>query len=233
MPICNNCGYEGGGTYCAECGKPYEIKRLTFASLLHEVAHVFTHLDKGFGYTLKQLATRPGQMQKDYLTGKRDLHQKPFSMFFICATITGLAIYWIGKSNVKTLQTPFQEMRLHFYQHYYIILQSVLIPYYAFVLWLLFRKKNFNYAECLVMFVYAFAFLLLLVAVTNTIGLVSPSFKIYYAEIPLLAIYVVWTNLNFFKEQPSWLVIMKSIASILICWFTSRLITDQIIRWML
>ncbi len=233
MPKCNNCGYEGTGNYCAECGRHYEIKRLTVSSLLHEVAHLFTHLDKGFGYTLKELTVRPGLMQKEYILGKRSEHQKPFSMFFICATITGLVIYWVGKSYVGTHETPFHEMRQYFYSHYFIILQSSLIPLYALVLWLFFRSKNFNYAECLVMFIYTFSFLLVLVAVANTIDLIPHSFKTYYVEIPLLAIYVVWTNLSFFKEQPTWMIILKSLATILINWFASNLITNQIIRWMM
>jgi len=233
MSICNNCGYEGTGNYCAECGKPYEIKRLTVASLLHEVAHLFTHLDKGFGFTLKELATRPGKMQKDYINGKRSVHQKPFSMFFVCATITGLAIYWISKSYIKAQGSPFEEMRMHFYQHYFVIFQSVLTPFYAFVLWLLFRNKNFNYAEALVLFAYSFAFMLLFICFVNIINLIPNHVETKYIELPVLAVYVIWTNLNFFKEQPAWLIILKSIVNLLICWFASNLITNEIIRWMM
>lgn len=233
MPICCNCGYEGTGKYCAECGKPYEVKRLTVASILQEVAHLFTHLDRGFGYTLKQLAISPGRMQKDYIRGKRSVHQKPFSMFFICATLTGVAIYWISKAYVTSHNTTYDEMRLYFYSHYFVIFQSTLIPFYALVLWLLFRNKNFNYAEALVLFVYSFAFMLLLICLTNAINLVPNHIKTYYVEIPLLAVYVIWTNLNFFNEQLVWLVILKSTANILISWFASNLITNQIIMWMM
>ena len=233
MPICNNCGYEGTGNYCAECGKHFEIKRLTVTSLLHEVAHLFTHLDKGFAYTLKQLGIRPGRMQKDYIRGKRSVHQKPFSMFFVCATIAGLAIYWISKSYITAQDSPFEEMRMHFYQLYFVIFQSVLTPFYALVLWLLFRSKNLNYTEALVLFVYSFAFMLLFIGLVNLINLIPNHFGTYYVELPVLAVYVIWTNLNFFSEQPAWLVISKSIVNLVICWSASNLITDQVIRWMM
>ncbi len=63
--------------------------------MLPEVFHFFTHLDKGFLYTLKSLLKHPGRMQHGYVEGDRSRHQKPFSMFFICLTIAALSRYWI------------------------------------------------------------------------------------------------------------------------------------------
>ncbi|HYM95528.1 MAG TPA: DUF3667 domain-containing protein [Chitinophagaceae bacterium] len=232
MAICKSCGYEGTGKYCAQCGQPYEVKRITVSSILHEVTHIFTHFEKGFGYTLKQLAIQPGQMQRSYIEGHRSKYQKPFSMFFVCATIAGLAIYWIGRPS-HTGTTPFEEMREHFYRHYFVIFQSVLIPFYTFITWVAFRSKNFNYAEALVLFVYSLAFLLLLVIFTNAIDLIPHNFETYYVEIPLMAGYTIWTNLNFFNLQTQWLIILKSVISLLICWLASNLITDLVIKWMM
>ena len=233
MPTCKHCHYEGTGKYCAQCAQPYAVKRITVHSIIHEVTHLFTHLDKGFLYTLKQLATRPGRMQKEYLEGHRAPHQKPFSLFFICATVSGFGIYWISKlAESSASLDDFEQTRIYFYRNYYVIMQAILIPFYAMVNWLLFRKKDFNYAEALILFIYSFSFLLLLIILTNTINLVSDTFETYYVEIPLLAVYITWTNLNFFHNQPRWLVIVKSIINLLICWLASNLITNQVIRWM-
>ena len=46
--------------------------------LLHEVAHAFWHLEKGFLYTLKELATKPDIMQRKYLSGIRLRYQSRF-----------------------------------------------------------------------------------------------------------------------------------------------------------
>ncbi|MES1215993.1 MAG: DUF3667 domain-containing protein [Bacteroidota bacterium] len=233
MPTCNNCGHTGTGKYCSECGHSYQVKRITVASILHEVAHIFTHFEKGFGYTFKQLATRPGKMQREYIHGFRSKHQKPFSMFFICASLSGLAIYWISKPTHDINISAFDEMREHFYRHYYVILQTILIPYYALINWLLFWRKELNYAEALVWFVYTLSFILLLVILPNMINLIPHRFETYYIEIPLLSIYIIWTNLNFFNKDATWLVILKSIIGLLICWFTSNMITNEVIRWMM
>jgi hypothetical protein len=46
----------GFGKYCNSCGNSYIVKRITTSGILHDVFHFFTHLDKGFGFTLKQLS---------------------------------------------------------------------------------------------------------------------------------------------------------------------------------
>jgi hypothetical protein len=232
MVICKNCGHQGTGKYCSECGQPYEVKRITVGTIIHEVTHLFTHLDKGFLYTLKQLAIHPGWMQRNYLDGERSKHQKPFSVFFICATLAGLGIYLMTKPS-SSESSPFDEMRIHFYRHYYVIMQTAMTPFYALVVWLFFGSKKLNYAETLVLFAYSSSFVLLLVILTNAINLIPGHIETWYVEIPVLAGYITWTNLNFFNTQPKWLVIIKSVFSILICWFASYFITDLVIRWMM
>jgi hypothetical protein len=108
-----------------------------------------------------------------------------------------------------------------------------MIPFYALITWLPFRNKNFNYAEALILFVYSLAFLLLLVIFTNAIDLVPHHFETYYIEIPLMAIYIIWTNLNFFNTSSRWLVIIKSLFILIICWLASNMITTQVIHWMM
>jgi len=230
MTSCPNCGQQGDGKYCSECGHAYIVKRITLPHVLHEVAHTFTHFDKGFLYTLKQLATKPGTMQKRYLKGERSKHQKPFSMFFICTTIAGLAFYWI---SLHSQVTNLNEAREHFFRHYFVILQAALLPYYTLVIWLIFDHKNFNYAETLVLFVYTLSFAFLLIIPLNLIHVFAP-FRIRtdYIELILMAGYTTWTNLNFFDKQPAWLVIIKNAACLLICYYTSTLLADQIVYWM-
>ncbi len=232
MPICMNCEHEGTGKYCSECGQPYQVKRVTVSSILHEVIHLFTHFEKGFGYTLKQLLLHPGVMQRKYLAGQRSKHQKPFSTFFVCATLSGLAIYLIN-TPAHAGATTFDEMREHFYRHYFVLFQSAMIPFYTLVFWLAFQSKNFNYAESLVLLTYTLSILLLLIIFTNIIDLFPHKFETYFIEIPLMAGYMTWTNLSFFNNSNNWLVIIKSIIALLICWFASNLITTQLINWML
>ena len=230
MAICINCGHEGEGKYCSECSQPYLVKRITIGGILHEVTHTFTHLDKGFGFTLKQLATKPGKMQRRYLEGFRMRYQKPFSMFFICTTITGLVFYWIG---TRSTHSAIDESRNFFFRNYFVFLQALLLPFYTLLVWLFFRPRKYYYAEILTMQVYTISFLFLLLIPVNLINQIPPHrFPTNYAEIIVLIIYTTWTNLNFFHTQPAWQVVIKSIIMLVIGWFTSTQVADLIVHWL-
>ena len=231
MTTCANCGHTGTGNYCSECGNSYRVKRITLSSIIHEATHTFTHLDTGFGYTLKELALHPGTMQKKYLSGERSRYQKPFSMFFICASITALAFYWITREASGA--THIEVTREKFLKNYFVILQCTLLPFFALITWVLFRNKTINYAEILVLFVYTLAFGFLTIIPINTLSMFSNWRWLPFLDLPVLGIYVIWTNLNFFNKQPAWIVILKSIFMLLIGWFASNIIAEQIVRWML
>ena len=93
MKVCQNCGGEGDQKYCPNCGQALQIERININSLLHEVAHTFWHLEKGFLYTLKELAINPGTTQRKYLSGIRIRYQKPFPLFAISVTFCALALF--------------------------------------------------------------------------------------------------------------------------------------------
>jgi hypothetical protein len=229
MHTCANCGIKGNGKYCSECGQQYLVKRITMPVLLHEVVHTFTHFEKGFGYTLIQLATRPGTMQKKYLKGGRVRYQKPFSMFVICATITGVAFYLIVHSSVLT---PLDEARQHFFRHYFVFLQAALLPFYSLVLWLFFYSKKVYYAEILTMQAYTLGFSLLLIIPVDLLGTIIKNFPTDLMEVIFVTTYAIWTNLNFFDTQPTWLIVIKSVVILMICWYTSILMAARVEHWL-
>ena len=230
MPVCNNCGNDGTGNYCSECGKHYVVTRVTISSILHEVTHIFTHFEKGFLYTFWLLLKEPGHMQKEYFSGHRSKHQKPFSMFFVAATLLALTIYYTTKTSLES--THIGEVTAHFTKHYYVLLQTVLLPFYALLTWHLFRNKNFNYAEALVLTVYTLAFVLLLMIPVNLINLIPHHVETTFVEIPIMATYFTITHIRFFDKQPNWLVIIKTVIMLLAGFFTFQWIANFIIRQM-
>ena len=225
---CRHCGQSGSGKFCSNCGQSYTTKRLTLHAIIHEVFHFFTHLDKGFFYTLKALALTPGTMQKGYIDGHRVKHQKPFSMFFVCGSVTAFALYLIHKPSGA--MTHFDESMADFRRHYYVLMQAALLPFYALVTWLLFRNNRINYAECLVLFAYTISFMLLLVIFTNVIEkLTHDRFPSWLVELPVLLGYLLWTNFRFFRQEKWWLNIGKSVLNIVICYFISNYLSDLVV----
>jgi hypothetical protein len=224
VKICQNCGSEGTLVYCAQCGQPLEIKRITLHHMMHEVAHTFWHLEKGFLFTLKELAIHPGTMQRKYLSGVRLRYQKPFPLFAISVTICALALYLIY------LHAPRQSDQ-YFYKHYYFMVQAAMLPFYAFITYLLFKSRELYYAEALVMTVYMVGFMSVFIVPINLLSYFLDNRIISLLEVIFLVTYNIWTNLNFFKGKAVWWVIVKSVISIVVSYklfqVTSNLVMDM------
>ncbi len=228
MPVCNNCGSDGTGNYCSECGRHYVVTRVTVSSILHEVTHIFTRFEHGFLYTFRRLLTQPGLMQKDYFAGHRSKHQKPFSMFFVAATLAALTIYYTTKTSLE--MTAAGKATVHFTKHYYVLLQTALLPFFALLTWMLFRNRNLNYAEALILTVYTLAFVLLLMIPVNLINLIPHHIETTFVEVPVMAAYFIITNIRFFNTQNAGLVIIKTLLMLLTGFLAFQWIANFIIE---
>ena len=225
MIACQNCGFEGELVYCSNCGQPLVAKRINMPHLFHEVSHTFWHLEKGFLYTLKELAIHPGTMQKKYLCGLRLHYQKPFSLFAISATFGALVLFLVYYNATTEIS--------QFYKHYYFIVQAIMLPFYSLITYLLFKSPKLYYAEALVMNVYMLGFMSILIVPINILYLLLPESFIQMLEVIFLIAYNTWTYLNFFKGKRIWWIAVKSIISIVVCYFlfqvASNLVIDQLL----
>jgi hypothetical protein len=223
---CKNCNTACNGKHCYQCGQKLSTGRITLHSLLHEVFHYFTHVDKGFGYTLKQLIVRPGAMQKEFVEGKRSAHQKPFSMFFLCGTIAGLGYYFINVFYQKMYDRN-TEAEADFFRHYFILLQAVMLPVYTFILWVLFKNSKKNYAELLVLSLYTVSIVFLVFILINALKLVFPDFENRYLELAFIFFYNSMTNVYFFAEN-KWIVIGKTVVMLLASYAISQAMNELV-----
>lgn len=225
---CVNCGADGTGKYCTNCGNSYGVKRITTPAILHDVFHFFTHLDKGFGFTLKRLILAPGIMQREYIEGFRSRHQKPFSMFFICASVTALLRYWINLSLIGYYHGE-NLGETNFFHQYMVLLHSALLPLYALVTYLVFYKSKYNYAEIAVFLLYLVGMFLLITNITASLRLIWPDLNTDYFELVLLGGYNAVSCINFFDDSSKWVVLVKSIIAIAAVYFISNYAQDILI----
>jgi hypothetical protein len=217
---CKNCeNSETAEKFCYNCGNALHHKRITVHHILHEVLHTYTHLEKGFLFVIKKLATDPGTMQREYLEGYGKKYQKPFPMFVICATICAIALYFTNKPYTNAVEQ-------YFYKNYYVIMQGLMLPVYAFTTWILFINSKLNYAEVLVQTVYMIGFMVLIIIPINIFHFAFNNAGISYIEIILLGGYNVWTNLNFFKRKNNLIVILKSLINVFICYMLFQIIAE-------
>lgn len=215
--VCKVCNAPVTGKYCSNCSSPVVTKRISLSSLLHEAFHYFTHLDKGFGYTLKRLLQAPGTTQRNYLEGDRLRHQKPFSMYLICATVAALILYWINIIlETYTGQGNMQEA--YFFNKYLVIMLIAIVPVCSLITYGLFFTSGYNFAEIGVLQLYTVSIFLLIVVVMNLLKFINPALETRYFEYPALLIYNTITFLNFFRGKNRWVVVLKSILCFTLCW---------------
>lgn len=227
--VCKACGTASKGTYCPNCGQKMAVKRISLPDLLHEAMHLFTHVEHGFFFTLKELITAPGKMQRNYINGNRVNYQKPFSMFFITGTISALLYFWVNSLLIRYFSSG-DAGEAEFFRRYWVLLQIALLPIYSLVIYLFFRKAKFNYGEIAVFQLYAFSFVFLLVSCLQLVKFFSHHLETRYLEVPLVLLYTILTNLNFFKGMKKGKVILLSLVSIVLNFLLAALVQDTIIR---
>lgn len=226
---CRNCKAIVNGKFCSACGQSLHTKRISLPSILHEAFHFFTHLDHGFPFTLKQLLMAPGKMQKDYVDGFRSKHQKPFSMFFLCATVAALAIYWVNFLLLNYFGAGDSKEGL-FFQKYWVFLQIALSPFYALITHLFFRRARFTYGEILVLQLYLLSFLFLVLSVIHLFKFASPHLKTRYIELPVIILYTVVTNLNFFTNLKKPVIVVLTVFSISLFFLLASAVQDFLVK---
>ena len=229
--ICKSCGKASSGEYCPHCGQKMAVHRLSVHELAHEVFHFFTHVDHGILYTLKKLVVTPGKMQKEFVEGNRMKHQKPFSMFFLTATLCALIVYWVDK-GLRNYYHIEEADETQFFHQYWVLFQAVLLPLYAVIVYLCFRKAGYNYGEILVYQLYTFSFLFLLLALIHLLKLISPHLETRYVELPLFIGYTMITNLNFFTQMKKWAIVIISLVSITLIFLFASWVQDETVRLM-
>jgi len=226
---CPSCGQSGTGRYCAACGEARHAHRITVAHLLHEVFHLFTHVEQGFLYTLRELLLRPGTTQARYLAGQRARFQKPFSAFFVACTVTAL-----GQFALKSLLTRWygvDDDSTDFFRHYFSLLQVGLLPLYTLVAWAFFRRQRYNYAEWAVITAYSLSLLLYGALALNLLRLLWPSFDTKYVELPLIVVYNTLTYWRLFPAEARGELMSKSLLINTACFALSNSLAELVVAY--
>jgi hypothetical protein len=150
---CLNCGDTTDSKYCPNCGQKTSTTRFSLRNLFTDdiVTSVF-ELEKGFFYTLRQLLIRPGHAVRAYVEGKRATYYNYFSLLFLIVAVdillqefSQIRLSDLYQESIKS--ETFLDFVDKLNNEYAKAFVLGMIPVYAGVTFLLFRRANQNFAE--------------------------------------------------------------------------------------
>jgi hypothetical protein len=196
---CRNCETVFRGNFCPHCGQSVkEFDRPLRFILLDFTGNLFA-FDTRLWMTIKHLLFKPGVMEKDFSEGKRIRYMPPFRLYLFVSFIFFLVVAWVSQQNInesiKTdgtqievpeiphnniIKADFQDIRSNPAKYsgklikYFSWSLFFLMPFYAFLLWLFFRRSRPLYVSHLNPAINQHVFIFLILLVIMMVDLVFP-----------------------------------------------------------
>jgi hypothetical protein len=95
---CLNCGAPLTGEFCASCGQKRLRTDLALGEFLRETTEELTHWEGKVPRTLKTLLTRPGELTREFLAGRRARWLPPLRVYIVCSLL-----FFVAKPMVEAM----------------------------------------------------------------------------------------------------------------------------------
>ena len=219
LATCLNCGVSlrPNQRFCYNCGQRTNTSRVTFRHLFHDFLQTFAHADRGLLNLIKGLAINPGRTAVEYIEGKRKKYFNPFAFLGLCIAFMVFMNNWIKPYNDLPSPDPAvlaripdenlrqlylvsieRNVRVQKFVNKNLNIASVLVaPYFAFMLWLFFKRRKRNIAELTITYILftGFANVLSTILVSPWMSYYRNSFTndvLIYCNIFLQTLYFSW-----------------------------------------
>ncbi len=215
MESCKNCSSAITANFCGNCGQR-RYRRINRSYLAEEVQYSFIHMNKGFWHSVKKIFLNPGRSAREFIDGNRVNYYKPLTLAFLLSGIAAfLAFQIIGltDSMIQVMSdskptSPFQKDLLIFTTKYNSLLWLLMIPFFALISKLAFRKWGHNYYEHIVMNAFIASFYMIV-----CITIIYPVLLFLKSDAPLLVSIsqislltfipiLIWFFISFYYERP-------------------------------
>jgi len=223
---CVNCGQEAVGKFCAHCGQPTEVKRMTLRHVLDDVQERFLGFDNLFMRTILDATIRPGSILKAVFAGNRRRYIGAGGYLFLMLSLMLLlfeafsvdsgAFFGSISSDMQDpgeMSARQQELSAGInglVTKYFRLISFLIIPLYALFSRRLFRKSGLNFTEHAAIFCYANAHPIWLTIVFGLLfRFAGVNGSTYLFLIGFL--YSLWLLADYFREWPLWRVLLKGV----------------------
>lgn len=226
---CPNCNQLITENFCANCGQK-KYKRIDKKYIWEEIQYTVLHTNKGFLYSIKNIIKNPGTTAREFIDGNRINHYKPILLAFVISGIAtfisfkiiGLKELMIEYYSKQHLNSQFMNDYTTFLSSYNSIIMLLLIPFFALITKLSFRKWGHNYYEHVVMNAYILTFytIINIVIIYPVMYLLRSNIDliISMSSIPMLILpfILAWFFKQFYKEKPLKKIISRVLLTIIL-----------------
>lgn len=187
---CANCGERLGGAFCHGCGQKATGTDIRLSDLFHEAFHEFAHVDGKTVRTLRLLITGPGTLTTEFLAGRRSRYIKPLRLYLTCSVVFFALTALVPDTSLRVMrvtyrpsagEAPLDPAAQRQWEEVSSARASraivhdlpramfVLMPFFAVLTWILYRRARPFYVAHLYYSIHFHAFVFL--ALTLTIPL--------------------------------------------------------------
>lgn len=101
MTSCSTCKAENQGVFCSNCEQLMVIERIDKNYVIQELAKL-TGYEKGFIYTVKELARRPGSIIREYIEEDRQKITRPITFLILTSLIYTFISHYFKTDVIHT-----------------------------------------------------------------------------------------------------------------------------------
>lgn len=223
---CLNCGHEHEAKFCPECGQPAAVRRLTFRNLVQDVQERFLGVDNLFMRTFVDLWTQPGKVARTYFAGNRRKYIGPGGYLLLMLSLM-LLIYDMAsvdtakffnqiatdlnaEAEASSRQAMLQQKISQFVNTHMRLINFALLPFYALLSMLFFRKHKLHFVEHMALFAYTQA-QPLWISIVGGVLFSATGINIASALIFISFGYAAWLFADFFHRDNTPMVLLKSL----------------------
>jgi Protein of unknown function (DUF3667) len=214
MAVCPSCSRMINTRFCHECGAEAVVKRIDGKYIFQETKAVLLNFERGFFYTVKELAVRPGYLVTQFLSGDRRKLYKPISFVVISSILYTLVSHYLEYQIVSAKKDDNVSVIFLWITENYAYSNLIEILFLAITLNWFFKKKGYNYYENIIALCYftGFSMLIGIVFVIFDSLVKTPMIDVIF---PLIAIaYTIYALAHFYKQH-SFLTYLKLLVAYL------------------